>query len=245
MKVKKLNLDNERKILIYLITSDDFCKRIIPIFHPAHLKSEYSRIVGEWIVEYYSKYKEAPKQIIQEIYREKREYIKDEEDSDLVADFLQKLSTDYANTSPNNLEFSAEKAEKYLKLRSVEVLIEDLQNSVIKNDPLTAEQMIANYSRVEMPTGEGTDLLEDSQNIIDAFNDEEEVLFKFPGVLGDIAGTFSRGEFVSFMAPMKRGKCLAGGSLILLADGSLKKIKDLYDSNYIPSAVSINERMKI
>ncbi len=206
MKIKKIDLNPEKKILTNLIVSDNFCRQVMPIFIPNHMKSSFCRVVGDWIKEYYNNFKCAPGKTIQDIYRDKRGAVRDEEDSDLIADFLLKLSVDYENSIPSNVEYSARQAELYLKTRSIEVLIEDLQDAVQKNDPLTGEQKITKYNRIERATGEGVSLKNDTQEIIDAFNEEEELLFRFPGAVGEVIGDLSRGSFFSFMAPMKRGK---------------------------------------
>lgn len=206
MKVKKIDMSPEKQIITGLITSGDFARQIMPIFHPDHLKTSYARIVGEWVKEFYEQFKDAPGKAIQDIYRAKRGSIQGEEENDLVADFLIKLSADFENATPANIDYSVRQAELYLKTRSIEALIEDLQDSVQKNDPLTGEQKISNYNRIERATGEGISLKNDPQDIIDAFNEEEEFLFRFPSAVGEVIGDLNRGDFLSFMAPMKRGK---------------------------------------
>lgn len=206
MKVKKLDISPERQIITNLITSDEYCRQVMPIFRPDYLKASYARIVGQWIKEFYEQFKSAPGRAIQDIYRVKRGDIRDGEDSDLIADFLVKLSADFENSTPTNIDYSVRQAELYLKTRSIEALIEDLQDSVQKNDPLTGEQKISNYNRIERASGEGVSLKNDTQDIIDAFNEEDEFLFRMPGAMGEVIGDLNRGDFFSFMAPMKRGK---------------------------------------
>lgn len=206
MKIKKLNIDPERKLITNLIVSDEFSRQIMPIFNPNIMKSEYSKIIGGWIKEYFEVYKVAPGKNIQELYREKRGKIRKEEVADLVAEFLTNLSKDYENSIPNNIDFSIKQATHYLKIRSMEELIENLQDAVNKDDDLIAEKIVSEYSRVEVANEEGVSLLTDTQEIIDAFNEDEEFLFHFNGAVGNVIGDLHRGDFFSFMAPMKRGK---------------------------------------
>ena len=206
MKTKKLNLDPEKKLITHMIVSPEFIKCIVPIFRSYYLKTTYARIVGSWIEEFYEQFKTNPGIIIQDIYRAKRGEIKSAEDSEAVAEFLAILSKEYAESIPNNIDYSIQQATLYLKTRSLELLMEDLSSELQKNDPLSAELAIANYNRVEHITGEGTSMLHDTQDVIGAFMDEEELLFRMPGAFGTVAGDFNRGDFVAFIAPMKRGK---------------------------------------
>ena len=57
MELKTIDLSAERKLLTNLIVSDEFCKRIVPIFNPIYCKSKYAQIISEWIVEFYNVYK--------------------------------------------------------------------------------------------------------------------------------------------------------------------------------------------
>lgn len=153
MKSIELDLSKERKLITALITSDEFCKKIIPLLKPQHLKTSYARLISSWCIEYYEHYKKAPGKNIQNIYRNKRDDIGKNEDGDIVADFLQKLSNDYKAAKPNNVEYSIEQeAIPYLKTRSLEILVEQIQDALQKNDPLAAEQAQANFKPCDKQT---------------------------------------------------------------------------------------------
>lgn len=88
----------------------------------------------------------------------------------------------------------------------MEVMIENVKRSLQKNDLLQAEKFIAEYKKPAAVSDSGVDILNDAALVSDAFNEEDEILFKFPGALGELAGEFHRGDFVSFFGPQKRGK---------------------------------------
>lgn len=201
-----MTLDPEKKLLTQMIVSHDFITAIMPLFKYQYLKSVASRIVGEWLVEFFELYKTNPGKGIQDIYAVKKKTIRTDEESALVASFLTKLSQEYEESIPNNIEYSINQAVHYLKIRSFEIAVEDLQYAIQKDDPLLGEQVFSTYNRVERITGEGTSILHDAQDVVDAFMDEEELLFKMPGAFGTVAGDFNRGDFVAYIAPMKRGK---------------------------------------
>ena len=204
MELKTIDLSAERKLLTNLIVSDEFCKRIVPIFNPIYCKSKYAQIISEWIVEFYNVYKKAPNKTIEDIYKEKVNVIQDDI-ADLIADFLQNISDEYIQTV-ENIEYDITQAEQYISARSMEVMIENVKRSLQKNDLLQAEKFIAEYKKPATVSDSGVDILNDAALVSDAFNEEDEILFKFPGALGELAGEFHRGDFVSFFGPQKRGK---------------------------------------
>ena len=206
MKKIKISMNEERKLITNLIVSDRFCKEIIPLLRTNYLKSSYARETATWIIEYYEQFKKAPGKDIKSIYHVKRALIKDAETVDNISSFLSSISKDYETSIPNNIEYEIAQTVLYLKTCSLSLLKDSLDESVLENDPLKGEQAISNFKRVEKPLGQGVSLLRDTNKVIDAFMDEEEVLFNFPGALGKVAGALHRGDFLSFLAPMKRGK---------------------------------------
>jgi len=205
MELKTVDLSAERKLLTNLIVSDEFCKRILPIFSPTYCKSEYARLVSDWVVEFYNVYKKAPNKAIEDIYKSKTATLSDTSVSDLIAEFLQSISDEYVQTV-NNIEYDITQAEQYISTRSMEILVENIKKSLQKNDILQAEKFIANYKKPEVVSDAGVDILNDTALVSDAFSEEDEILFKFPKALGELAGEFHRGDFVSFFGPQKRGK---------------------------------------
>lgn len=206
MKRTKVTMDPERILMTNLIVSDQFLREIMPIFRPELLKSGYAREVALWITEYWEKYKTSPGKDIQNIYEHKRQNLMDEDEAENIAEFLSRLSRDWEKNQVNNVEFAVNSAISYLKMRSLEVLKDRLEDSLSVGDVLQGEQVVANYTRIAPPQGEGVDLLRDPIKVASAFINEDEGLFQYPGALGQIAGRFNRGDFVSFLAPMKRGK---------------------------------------
>lgn len=206
MKRTTIDLNPERNIVTNLIVSDRFIKEILPVFRPELLSTNYTKTVSIWVLEYYEKFKAAPGKNIQDLYLQRRKSIHDEEDAENIASFLKNLSKDYEASQIHNIPYAIQQAIQYLKIRSLELLKDRLEQSIAEGDALRGEQDITNFSRVEKPLGEGVNILLDSTKIIGAFMEENEMLFEFPGAFGKVAGRFNRGDFLSFLAPMKRGK---------------------------------------
>jgi hypothetical protein len=147
---------------------------------------------------------------------------KDNEDKDAISLLLTNLSNKYEQLSEiNNVDFSINEAIKYLKIRSGELLKSQIESALIENDCDKLENLIANYKRIEKPSGQGVDLLKDTNKIIQAFTMENDTLITFPGDLGKVIQPINRGDFVSFFGPAKRGKShwLWYSSLQALAHG--------------------------
>lgn len=230
MKRTTLKMDQELQILIYSIINNRFLKEILSVTKTEYFKLSYSKLVFSWIKEYYDLYKKAPGKDIQELYRQKRAIFREDEstDNDSIALFLQNLSNKYEEYEDiTNLDFVIEQSIHYLKIRSGEVLEDEIKLAVLENDTNKLETVISNYKRVEKPTGQGVDLLNDTEKIKDAFIVENDILITFPGDLGKVIQPINRGDFVSYFGPAKRGKCEKNDTEILLSDGSLKRIDQI------------------
>jgi replicative DNA helicase len=205
MRREQIDLADERRILTNLILSTEFLKRLSIVIKPSLFQASYSRMIVNWIQEYYEHYKEAPGRNIEGIFAQKAKAL-DDEISDNISEFLSRLSKDADGFQIQNFDYAVDSAIKYLKLRSLEYLSQQLQSVVLEADPVKGEQLIANYSRVQPPTGEGVEIFKDTEPIILAFLTDDEILFSFPGALGKVVGPFLRGDLVSFQGAMKRGK---------------------------------------
>lgn len=199
-----ISMTPERNIVTSLIMDDKFIKALAPIIKPELLKASYAKEVASWALEYYNAYGEAPKQAIQDLYVEKRSSAKyDEDTAESIATFLQSLSQEYVK---KNLEYSTDQAETYLKIRSLEMFKENLETAIATNDATKGEALIANFSRVGKPEGEGISITSDTVSIISAYEQEEELVYSYPGALAKVCGTPKRGDLAAVLAAVKKGK---------------------------------------
>lgn len=207
MRRTKIDMSPERQLVTHLITSTRFAREILPILNSKMLKTRYAQVVVQWVRDYYERFEGAPGKAIQDIYLDRKASLRDEEESESVAEFLQNLSDDAKEES--NLEFHISQTEKYLKTLSIEQAIEEMKAALSKNEPLVAEGIIANYKRVGKPSGDGYSLLDNPMDVVEAFTEEAEIALRFPGALGKVVGPCRRGDIISFIAPVKRGKTWA------------------------------------
>lgn len=206
MKREKLNTLSEKDIIYQLIVSDKFCREIVPVLNPKFLEVSYIKIVAIWIKDYFKKFKEAPKNNIIKLYRSHIDELKDESLQENILTFIEKLDKDYDSIKVSNEDFAIQNAIKYLKTRSLKNFSEDIDSYIASGDIEKAENCVTKFRNVEVASGEGVSLLDDSDIITESFTEEQDLLFAYPGDFGRLIGDIHREDFIAFLAPMKAGK---------------------------------------
>lgn len=206
MKREKLNTLSERDIIYQLIVSDKFCREIIPVLNPKLLEIVYVRTIAIWIKDYFEKFKEAPKKNMMKLYRAHIGELSDESLQDNILTFIEKLDRDYEKVKITNEDFAIQNAIKYLKVRSLKSFSEDIDAYINSGEIERAENCVTKFRKVEIANGEGVSLLDDSDIITEAFTEEQDLLFAYPGDFGRLMGDIHREDFIAFLAPMKAGK---------------------------------------
>lgn len=219
MKREKLSTLSERDLLIGLITSERFCRELCPILNPRLLEIEYARTVSAWVKDFYSNFKKAPGKDIMKLYRAKCEEIVDEDLQDNILTFVEKVCKDFENLKSFNDDFALQQAITYLKGRSLKNLSEDVDAYLTSGDIIKAENAITKYKSVEKSSGKAVSLLHNTEAVVNSFTQEDELLFEFPGAYGSVVGKVHREDFISYLAPMKRGKTWA------LMDAGVEAVK--------------------
>ena len=206
MKREKLNTINERDIVYQLIVSDKFCREIVPIINPKMLEVVYVRTIVIWIKDYFQKFKESPKKNIIKLYRSHIDELRDEDLQNNILTFIERLDKDYDKIKVTNEDFAIQNAIKYLRMRSLKNFSEDIDSYIESGDIEKAENCVTKYRKVEAASGEGVSLLDDFDIVTEAFTEEQDLLFKYPGDFGRLIGDIHREDFIAFLAPMKAGK---------------------------------------
>lgn len=206
MKREKIDALNERDILYGLITSEKFCREICPILEPKLLEIDYARIVAVWIKDYWNEYKTCPEKDIAKLYRSHNEEIKDEELKENILTFLNKIDKDYELISNFNVDYCLQQSILYLKRQSLKNLNADVDAFLVTGDVTKAEDAITKYKTIEKSAGEAVSLFHNLELIVDSYSEEKGVLFTLPKAYGKVVGRIHREDFISFLAPMKRGK---------------------------------------
>ena len=208
LKRKKISMEDEKNIIIGMIISDEYLRDMQSILTNMNfLVNNYTRIVAKWCFEFYTTYEKAPKNNISDIFENRKSELSKEEDQENIETILEHLSEMYLeNKNTYNKDYFFDLAEKYLKKRSLEILVENIKADIHEGNLIQAESSIANFKRIQKKSGTGIDIFSDRNAIIDALIHDEIGLFKMPNLLGELFQDFHRGDLVSVGAPMKRGK---------------------------------------
>jgi hypothetical protein len=206
IKKKKITAKEELDLLTGLIVSDKFIADICPILDLNLLKVPHIKKVAKWCVEHYKKYNKAPGKTISDIFSANKKRMESEE-IDLIEDFLDNLSEDYENDFDNfNEKFILDHSEKYLKEQSFLMLAENIKGNIAQGKIEQAEKLLLQHKKIEITSNKTIDVLNDKDAIKKAINEERNVIYTFPGTLGEMVMPLERQDFFSFIAPMKRGK---------------------------------------
>lgn len=206
IKRKKIDISEERRILSQMIVSTPFLSELRGIATPTLFKSPFSITVANWVREFFEYTNQAPGKGIEDIYLKNQHSIEDEEENELIGEFLTRLSGDWEKHQIKNIKYSVKNAIEFFKLRSLELLKKDIDEAIQNKNAKHGERIIAEYKRVDKIKGHGVNFLKNPGAIKSAFEMEYEFLFSYPKLLGKAMGPFYRGDFYAIMGPAKRGK---------------------------------------
>lgn len=211
MRVEKIDASDERSIVIGVITSTNFCKRVFPLTPEKYLRVSYARTIVEWVRDYFMSFGTAPQKDIVNIYLRERGKIHDDDTREIIETFLESVSADYASIASYNEAYALSRAYAYVKKIAYENLTDQINALNATGDVDKIDALIAGYKIPAPDEADAVDthLLASADAIREAFDHESEFLFSFSGALGAVCGKFNREDFIAFAAGMKRGKSFA------------------------------------
>ena len=205
--MKPVDITIEQQIIIGMIVSTDFLREIKNIIKPESLTLSYARPIVNWCIEYYEKYEQAPEKHIKDLYLKNSKTLYDPAEGKLIEKFLTKLDNDYKQAKDFNIEFVLDQAEQYIRLKALDKLKEELADTITGNRVDDGESLIADFVRPARPKTKGIDPIGDVNYIISSLEDKDkDIVFQFPGVLGELTGPFERGFLMGIVAQYKVGK---------------------------------------
>jgi hypothetical protein len=207
LKVENVDLNEERKLVTIIIMFDIACTKLLPLIDKHSTKTLYANLICTWVNEYFQQYKTAPKNVIQELFEQKKKSIRDEETASSVAAFLTSLADSFDENTYANIDYFVTNAETYVRSNQVDALMEQVEKAKASGNVTKCESLIAGFKKKAIPETQGISLLNNVNSFREAFDEEHlESLFEFPGALGKVVGSFFRGDLSSVLSTSKAGK---------------------------------------
>jgi hypothetical protein len=234
------NIDGtiENNICTASIISSHYLEEIYQLYNPHYMRGAFAKTLMKWILDYFDKFGEAPKQHIQSIFDIEKERLDDAE-MEIIQSFLKTLSKNYVENQGINDEYVLDQTMQYFRKREVEIRVETASKLIEMGKLDKAEEELFQMKKVVRMTSNWSNPLT-TEKIHEVFDDKQKGIFRFPGALGDILGDLERGWFIAYLAPFKRGKTWILQESVVV--GALSGLKTVFISLEMKDK-NINERI--
>ena len=208
MRVRKVDATVERQLLIGMIVSDEFLKRILPVFEYDYLDTGPAKRVAEWVIDYFDRYNKAPQAMIQDIFKERASGL-DESVVEWIQEFLSSISSEYEKQGFNK-DYLFDQSIKYFKRQRLWKASRRVQELLDKGRLEQAEEVWLSSMRLPEADDLGIDPF-DPATIKRLYTVDRERVSMTLGIEGidRMVGPMRSGWLVVFLGPMKRGKTFA------------------------------------
>ncbi len=201
----------ERRIITGMIVSSDYLTMIEKFWDSSYLESSELRIIADWVMLYFKKYRQSPDENIQSIYMENlQKNTLSKPDAQYIELVLSDLSDEYGRGKQFNSAYLYDQTVKYLKTRELEQHNEEIQSLIDAGRIEEAEKLAQSFSStIGVDPDRGLDL--STKEALDAveraFSETSQKVLSYPGALGEMWNDhLVRGGLFYFLAPEKRGK---------------------------------------
>jgi replicative DNA helicase len=198
--------DIEGDILTAMIVSTGFLHETVSMYRNEYF-SDYARIIGKWVLEYYLQYRQAPGRNIETIYNSEKNNIKPALATN-VGTFLTNLSTKYEDLETFNMPYMVDESRAYYRKQAYTQLFEQGRGMLMLGKTEEVEQLMEDFRGVARATSKWENPFDPVViNMHYAAKEERAYdVLTFRGHLGNLVGILKRGWLMAFMGPMKRGK---------------------------------------
>lgn len=141
----------ERKILIGIVTSTEYCDKIKDIFDTALIESASAKRMMSWIWSYYQEKKEAPGRNAPHLFWKRAKNLPTDIAEEIESDILPSLDAEYDNEL-FDVRYMVEETQKYFKSRKLTILSEQIKSLVERDDLEGAEKLTTEYKTIEVST---------------------------------------------------------------------------------------------
>ena len=198
----------ERRIIIGLITNDEFLRFISEKFQDQYFQPQAANTIASWCIRHFNIHNKSPQKDIELIFGSyKRRNILTQEQIEDIDDILTSLSGEY-ETNEYSLSALIDETINYFDEQKVIKLADEIRQLAEQGDLSQAKSIIEKYSPFEKEEKSDPDFF---ANNIDRtrkiFEEVSEPIIEYPGKLGNLLNRhFVKGGFVGFLGQEKVGK---------------------------------------
>ena len=216
MRATRVDTSVEKQLLVGMIMSDDFLKRITPVLDINYLDLTPARTVAGWVLEYWEAYRKAPKAMMREVFDNRRAALS-EEHAEWISEFLAKLSNHYEKEGFNE-NYVFDNSVNYFRRQRLLRSTAEIKQLLERGQVAEAEHLWLQGAKLPVATDVGIDPF-DPATVRELFRRDEHRVTMWTGIptLDQMVGPMKSGWLVLFMAPMKRGKTFAWGYMAVQA----------------------------
>ena len=199
----------ERRIVIGLIVSTEYIRKVSKVWNPDYILSEAALRISEWCFEYFQKYNEAPGYEIEAIVDSKAKEVDKDTLEEIDQDILPSLEDEYTREGKFNVVYLIDQTVSYFRYRNIKLHTEDLEALAADGNAAAAQDLALAFKSLPVDERDGV-LLGSEESLLRlerAFSQEIRRVIEYPGSLGRMWNDqLIREGFISLMASEKRGK---------------------------------------
>lgn len=207
IKVKKVKGKTESSIFDSMVTDTAFLKAYAHFHRPDLFVSTYGMWLADTCVAFHKAHSTAPtKDTVLELARKAVKAGRLQDDMfESLNEFLKGVGD---KPHCNNASHMVKKTSEYLSIRAFKRLQKELEVALDREDPSLCEKALSGHKKVAVLTGQKIDpFTAPKERLFDAFNRDEEPLFKMPGALGRMLNPhLKQHRFLAVIAKAKSGK---------------------------------------
>lgn len=214
---KKINFDNEYLILSYMIMNKDVLSCAFNRYKSGELKtkhfSEEYKYIFRWLIQYYSKYHNAPKKTISEVFKLKTKNINPKV-KNIISGYLERLSNEYEtfrDKTTDPIFIQEEIIPNFIREKEILFKINEAQYQIETGQYEDAEETISSYKKIEKEETDknlGTISPYTQEDIIIGMSSKEADIevYRFDGSLNSLIGPLCKSWLVAITGIEKSGK---------------------------------------
>jgi hypothetical protein len=207
MRIESRSGARERKVITGMILDKTVLARISTQWKDGGLfRSDWCNIVGQWCIDFYTQFEDAPRQSIDGLFEAWAEEA-DKDTKAIIQKFLEGLSSEYEREGADNSDYLLDLAGKTFNYARLTKIKDKLQGFLDSGKLEEAEKLLSKQEKIELGIGGEVSVLTNREAIISIFEDPEKPVVEYPGALGSFLNEhLVPGSLVAFVGPEKRGK---------------------------------------